>query len=186
MAIRGNLVPGEILAKAHQKQQVIQAALALSAFLIVVALASFMHWAKYVGLEKQVVKLDADFKRLSVIVAKVEEAERTAAAVRARLGVITDLLKGRTSYPVCMSDFVRTVPAGIRVKNMGTKGGAGTAMMLNIAAESRSNEDIATWVRNMEQTGKFEKVELGPVATAEAGETRSYNFTVTTTYTPKL
>ena len=182
--IKVNLVPAEILAKAQQKQQMLQAAAAGVFLLIVVALVSFGHFYSLKTLETKLAEDSARLKKLEVIVAKVEELERTAAAVRARLNVITDLLKGRPLYPYFMSDFARSVPGGIRVVALTTNGGGSSAgpLKLNITAEARANEEIAAWVRKMEDSGRFTSVELGPV-TAQGG---NYNFTLTSVYTPQL
>ena len=112
--------------------------------------------------------------------------ERTAAAVRARLNVITDLLKGRPLYPYFMAEFVRNVPAGIRVRNLTTTGGGSAAapLKLSMSAEARANDDIATWVRRMEGTGRFASVELGAVSYTPV--TDIYSFTLTAVYTPQL
>jgi hypothetical protein len=54
-----------------------------------------------------------------------------------------------------------------------------------MSAESRSNEDIAAWVRRMEDSGRFSSVEMGPVVTQEGAE-RLHTFTLTSVYTPAL
>ena len=182
--IKINLVPAEILSKARQKQQMMQVAAGGVAVLVIVGLISAVHWFQLGRLESQLADGQGRLKKLEVIVAKVEELERTAAAVRARLGVITDLLKGRPLYPYFMSDFVRSVPPGIRVKTLSTAGGGSSAgpLKLTMAAESRSNTDIAAWVKKMEESGKFSAIELGPVTSLTGG----FSFTLTSVYTPAL
>jgi Tfp pilus assembly protein PilN len=183
--IKVNLVPPEILAKARQRQQMIQgAAIGVAALLLLLGM-SVMHWAALSRLEGQFHELGLEFKRLEAVVAKVEEMDRTAGALRARLGVITDLLKGRPAYPKFMSDFVLAVPPGVTIKSLATTGGSTNPIKLTMAAESRSSQDIAAWVKNMEQSGKFTLIELGPVTSTEGPE-RTLNFTMTTTYTSKL
>jgi Tfp pilus assembly protein PilN len=187
--IKVNLVPPEILAKAHQKQQIFQATVAGVALAVVVALVSLGHVFRLQRLQYKL-KVDlGELKKLEIIVAKVEELEKTAAAVRARLNVVTDLLKGRPVYPYFMSDFVKSVPSGVHVKTLGTQGGgsAATPLKLNISAEARTNEDIALWVRKMEDSGRFSQAELGPVTAPEAvGGEKIYSFTLTATYVPSL
>jgi type IV pilus assembly protein PilN len=182
--IKVNLVPADILAKAQQKQQALQAAALGVLVLIIVALVSVGHYYRLNRLERTLAIDNVELKKLEVIVAKVEELEKTAAAVRARLNVITDLLKGRPLYPYFMSDFVKSVPSGIRVRSLTTSGGgsAAGALKLTMAAQARTNEDIAAWVRKMEESGRFSNVELGAVLS----ETGLYSFTVTSTYTPQL
>ena len=185
--IKVNLVPSDILAKAHQKQQVLQAAAVGVGLLLVVAGISAGHWFKLNRLEKTLAEDQARLKKLEVIVAQVEELERTASAVRSRLRVITDLLRGRTVYPYFMSDFVRSVPPGVHVKSVTSTGGGSAAgpIKLNMTAEARTNEDIAAWVKKMEDSGRFTDIELGAV-TQDAGAERSFNFTIKSTYNPTL
>ena len=186
--IKVNLVPAEILAKTRQKQRVIQAASAAVLALLALAALSLAHYYKLNRLEAKLATDQAELKKLEVIVAKVEEIEKTSAAVRARLNVINDLLKSRMLYPYFMSDFVRSVPLGVRVRSLTTTGGGSSVgpIKLNLSAESRTNEDIAGWVKRLEDSGRFSAVELvGPVTAVEGAE-KGYTFTLTTTYTPAL
>ncbi len=184
--IKVNLVPAEILAKAKQKQQILQATVGAIVLGVIILAMSAFHVIQLKTLERDYAVQEREFKRLSAIVAKVEEIEKTASAVRARLNVITDLLRGRQTYPVFMSDFVRGVPAGIRVKSLNTAGGSANPIKLTITAEARTNEDIAAWVKNMEALGKFSTIEIGAVTAADTAEARVFNFSMTTLYTPKL
>jgi type IV pilus assembly protein PilN len=183
--IKVNLVPAEILAKAHQKQQIFQATVAGIALAIVVVLVSLVHYYKLATLQRQLTYDQSQLKKLEKIVAEVEELEKTAAAVRSRLAVITDLLKGRPLYPYFMSDFARSVPMGVTVKTLNTAGGGSAAapLKLTIAAEARTNDDISGWVKRMDATGKFSNTELGAVTNNNQG---AFGFTISTTYTPKL
>lgn len=186
MAIRINLVPSEILARAAQKQHVFQAAVVGVILAIFLVIASSAHYFTLARLESVLAYDEGELKKLEVIVAKVEELERTAAAVRSRLGVITDLLKGRPLYAYFMSDLVRTVPLGVRIHALQTQGGGSGAapLKLSMTADARTNEDIAAWVRQMESAGKFSGIEMGPVTSI--GDEGGYNFTLKATYTPQL
>lgn len=184
--IKINLAPAEILAKAQQKQQILQGAAVGVVLLAIVALISMGHYYKYERLETKLAKDKSDLKKLEVIVAKVEELEKTGAAVRARLNIITDLLRSRPLYPYFMSDFVRSVPTGVQVKTLGTTGGgsAGGALKLTISASAQANEDIADWVRRLEESGKFSNPEMGAVNVDPS--TNNFNFTLTAVYSAKL
>lgn len=194
--IKINLVPSDILEKAHQKQQMLQVGAAGVAVLVLIVLVSLGHIFTLQKLKRQLADDNARLKKLEVIVQQVEELEKTEAALKARLGVITDLLKGRTVYPYFMTDLAKSVPGGIRVKTLAVTGGGSGAgpMKLVFTAEAMSNDDIAAWLRKMEafadtksssdtrMPGKFSGIELGAV-TAASG---IYSFSVTATYTPSL
>lgn len=185
--IKVNLVPKEILAKAQQKEQMILASLAGTVVIALVVLLSLGHVYRLKRLEKRLAEEEGKLKKLEVIVAKVEELERTATAVRARLNVITDLLKGRPLYPYFMSDFAKSVPLGVRVKLLSTMGGGSAAapLKLQITAEAKTNDDISDWVNAMDGSGRFTNTEMGAVTAVEAGD-RVFNFTLVSLYTPVL
>ena len=184
--IKINLVPSDILAKAQQRQKALQLGLAGAAAGILVLLVSLGFVARLHRLQSQLVADKAKLKLLEAVVAKVKEEESLAAALRARLKVIDDLDRGRRAYPYFMSDFVRSVPAGVRVRTLGTAGGGGSSFKLTIAAEARTNEDIRAWIRKLEESGRFSGIDLGAVNTQETPSETLRSFTLTATHTPQL
>ena len=183
--IKVNLVPSEIIAKAKQRQLVLQGAVLGSLMALVLVVISFGHWYGKHTLEITLAADEAELKRLDRVVKQVEELEKAAAAVRARLSVIEDLLLGRAYYPVFMSEFARTVPAGVKVNTMGTSSLTPGAIRLTIAAVANSSDDIAAWVKTMEKNPKFALVELGAVSAAATAGGSTYNFALSATYTSK-
>ena len=181
--IKVNLVPAEILAKARQRQLTFQAALVGGILAVVVVLISVGHWLSLYRLQNDYNYKQSKLKKLGAIVAQVEELEKASSAVRARLGVIEDLLKGRAFYPIFMSDFARTVPLGVRVTQLTTSTQPNSALKLSISAVAATNDDIANWMRALDKSGRFSGVELGAVSAAGP---RQLNFTITTMYTLKL
>lgn len=179
--IKINLVPSELLAKAKQRQLLLQGAVLGSLMALVLVVVSFGHWYGKHTLEITLAADEAELKRLDRVVKQVEELEKAAAAVRARLNVIEDLLLGRAYYPVFMSEFARSVPAGIRVNSMSTSTMTPGTVKLVIAAVANTNEDIAAWVKTLEKNSKFASIELGAVTASGA----VYSFAMTATYTSK-
>lgn len=181
--IKINLVPAEILAKARQRQLMLQAAVVGGLLVLVLVLVSLGHWFGLLRLESDFSYKESKLKKLSAIVAQVEELEKAAAAVRARLGVIEDLLKGRSFYPIFMSEFARNVPSGVQITQMNTATVGNNGLKLSLTAKAGSNEDVAAWIRTLEADPHFAGVELGPVNSSGAN---SRSFTVVATYTIKL
>jgi Tfp pilus assembly protein PilN len=181
--IKINLVPSAILAKARQRQLAVQSVLVGGLLAVVVFIVSIVHWFGLYRLQNDYNYKEAKLKKLSAIVAQVEELEKAASAVRARLGVIEGLLKGRAFYPIFLSAFARTVPAGIRVTSLNTSMQGNNAVKLAISAVAGSNEDIAAWMRIFQADSHFTAPELGAISASGA---RQFSFTVTTTYTIKL
>lgn len=185
--IKVNLVPADILAKAAQRQLLLQVSAVGALMLVVMTLVSAGHFYGKYRLEQDLAYNEAELKRLSKIVEQVENLEKAAAAVRARLNVIEDLLRGRAFYPIFMSEFARSVPPGVKVTNLRTVSAANSTLTLDIAATANSNEDIAAWVRGLEGNPRFANVELGAVnAAGGSGTARQFTFTVKTTYSQKL
>lgn len=180
--IKVNLVPAEILAKARQRQLMLQAGVVGGVLVVVLVIISLVHLAGLYRLQNDYKYKDSELKRLAPLVAQVEELEKANDAVRAKLGVIANLLKGRAFYPLFMSEFARTVPAGVKVTNMPTVLQANGSLKLTISAVANSSDDIAGWMRTLEKNNHFAAVELGPVSAAG----KQYNFTLTTMYTLKL
>ena len=181
--IKVNLVPSEILGKARQRQLVLQAAVLGTLLGFFLVGACFFHWFGLYRLQQDFVYKESKLKKLDAIVKQVEELEKAAAAVRARLGVIEDLLKGRAFYPTFMSEFVRTVPPGVQVLSLNTTASGPGTVKLAISGKAATGDDIAAWVRTLEKTPHFKNVELGPVTTSGA---HSYTFTVSGVYSSKL
>ena len=179
--IKINLVPAEILAKAKQRQLLLQASVIGGLLALVLVLVSVGHWYGKRSLEIDLATNEAELKRLDAVVKQVEELEKAAAAVRARLNVIEDLLLGRAFYPVFMSEFARSVPAGVRVNSMTTAATTPGTVKLMIGAIANSNEDIAAWVKTLEKNAKFGMIELGAVTASGT----SFTFAITATYTSK-
>jgi Tfp pilus assembly protein PilN len=182
--IKVNLVPSEILAKARQRQLALQAGLVGGLLGVVLVMISVLHWFGLHNLQGDYEYKKAKLQKLAAIVSQVEEQEKAAAAVRARLGVIESLLKGRAFYPMFMSEFARTVPQKVRVMSMSTASQPNnSAVKLSISATAASSDDIAMWMRTLEKNGHFAPPELGPVTASGPAQ---FSFTLTTVYTLKL
>lgn len=181
--IKVNLVPGEILGKARQRQLALQASVVGGLLAIVLIIVSVVHWFGLHVLQSDFSYKQSKLQKLSAIVSQVEELEKESAAVHARLGVVENLLKGRAFYPLFMSEFAHTVPAGVRVTQLTTVIQPNSAVKLSISAVASANEEVAAWMRALEKNGRFANVELGPVTAAGP---RQYSFTISTVYTLKL
>ena len=179
--IKVNLVPSELLAKAKQRQFLLQGAVLGSLMALILVVVSFGHWYGKHTLEITLATDQAELQRLDAVVKQVEELEKAAAAVRARLNVIEDLLLGRAYYPIFMSEFAKSVPAGIKINSMNTGASTPGTIKISVAAVANSNEDIAAWVKTLEKNTKFASIELGAVNAAGI----LFNFAITATYTSK-
>ncbi|MDE2491924.1 MAG: PilN domain-containing protein [Elusimicrobia bacterium] len=180
--IKVNLVPAEILAKARQRQMIVQGAVAGGLLALIMVALSLGHWYGLYRLKNEYSYKKSVLNNLSAIVKQVEELQTESQSVRARLGVIDSLLKGRAFYPLFMSEFARTVPSGIQVTDLTTAAQGADALKLSIAGTANTNDDIASWLRGFQKHPNFSAVNLGPVSASGKG----YSFTMTAVYTNKL
>lgn len=185
--IRVNLVPEAILKKARNRRQIFQASIAGSCALVLLSLFSLFHYLGLKRLESRLGEDQARLKKLQVIVAEVEKLEASAKAVRDRLSVINGLIKGRVFYPYFMSDFVRSVPFDIQTLTLSTQGGGSQAspIKMSASATASSEDDIAEWMKRLQNSGRFSHVDLGSVALSGKNK-KTYDFTLTSVYQTNL
>ncbi len=176
--IRINLVPAELLIQQRQRQQILQAALVGVAFAALFVFMSMLHWNKARRLDNQLAVAEAKLKTLESVVRQVEELQAKAREVQARLTSIENLRKGRFEYTRFFQDVVESLPGGVWLLNLNTNS-AETKVSFNTSAMARTKEDVAVWVRTLENDSRFESVELGAITmSGEAG----YAFTVRCAY----
>jgi Tfp pilus assembly protein PilN len=213
--IKINLIPHEILADQEKKLRILQAGAMASILAFFIALLSAWRWNTEHSLEVHRETIRAELNKVNDKVKKVEDFEKTLAAVQSRLDVINNLLKGRLLNPYFMEDFARSLVTGIWVTNMNTSN-AGLGLKLTVTAKALEKDQIANWLRTLESYGntvdsaatpapaappakgpgakvvkpppnRFTEIELGGInATNEDGK-QIYTFSVTMTYqNPKL
>jgi Tfp pilus assembly protein PilN len=149
-------------------------------------MASLTHLWKLGSLQRQLTADNVKLGRLKDIKKVVDDLEAKKKGVNDHVNAVQKLDSGRPLYPVFMSEFVTSVPEGIRVKTLGTKGGgaAGPPLALTISAEARTNEDIAAWIRKLEGTGKFTGVDMGPVTSNSTPDGTVNSFSLKANYAP--
>lgn len=177
--IKINLVPRELLAKEAQRIQSTQAVVVVAVVGLVLAGAWYLRWSQANRLEAHLAERQKRLDTLKQIVAEVEQLERTAAAVRTRLGVITDLLKGRALYPYFMADIAHTLPGNVWLSALSTTWKDGNALSINTTAASNGSDGVSDWLRNLEKSGKFSDPVLSAVS---INENKVHNFSIQTTY----
>lgn len=211
--IKINLIPPEILAEQAKKQQIIQVGAAGVVLAALVACLSAWHWNTKHGLTSHRDEIKAELNKVNEKVKEVEKFQAQKAAVEARLKVITDLLKGRLTYPAFLEDFARAVTGGIWITGMNTSDAAG-GLKVQVQARALGKDKIADWIRELEKYGvtvdtaapapeplkgpgakkpevkdmhRFKDIELGGIQAAMEEGTQIFSFTLTCVYkNPKL
>ncbi len=178
--IKVNLVPQEILDKEAQKQQALQVGVVMGVFVLVLAGVSFGHYYKKVKLVKELAEMEAQLKKLEVIVQQVEALEAKASAVRARLNVMEDLIKSRELYPGFMTDLLKTFPPGVWLTSLTTTG-AGKGLTVSMGAMARTPEDVSEWLRTLQKSERFSNPTIGAINMGAAG---GNSFAMNAVYAP--
>ena len=179
--IKINLVPQQILDREQQKLRSTQVAVAAGALGLFVLAVSILHYRTSVRLAESLKKNQSELDRLQTIVAKVEELEHSAQAVRARLNVMQDLLVGRPLYPKFMESLLSTFPSGVWISNL-TTASEGSGLKVTMTAKSLTSEDVAQWLRTLDKSDFFKDPVIGVISIDATDRTNS--FTMATKYTP--
>lgn len=176
--IKINLVPQEVLDKELQKQRALQVGVVAGLLALGFVGVSYGHHRKKVKLERQLTQLEATLKTLEKEMRLVQALENQAKGLRARLGVVNNLLKSRELYPRFMTELLKTLPSGVWLLTLDTRGS--DALSLDISAAASSSEAIADWLRTLEETKQFSGSALGPITITG----RTHRFNVSVKYTP--
>jgi len=180
--IRINLVPQEILEREIHRQRAIQFGVVITTFSLMIAMVSLWHYTRSISLSKDLKKQQGELDKLQSIVQRVEQLEQTAAAVRARLQVMQDLLFGRPLYPYFMEDLLATFPPGLWLTNLGTTT-EGNTLKVAMGARARASEDVSKWLRTLDASRKFSGATIGAIS---IDADRVHNFNMNLKYTPEL
>jgi Tfp pilus assembly protein PilN len=111
--IKVNLVPQEILDKEIQRHRMMQVGVVAAIIGVMLIGVSFSHYRHKTAVIAQLEEENKTLKHFQDIVDKVNAFEAKAAAVRARLNVMNDLIKSRELYPIFMVDIIESFPDGV-------------------------------------------------------------------------
>lgn len=180
--IKVNLVPQEILDKEIQRQRALQASLAGVLIVLILAGVSFSHYRKKAVSERMLSEQKEKLKTLQAIVDQVNAFEAQAAAVRARLGVMNDLLKSRELYPRFMVDIIESFPDGVWIGGLTTTS-KNAGLDLTMPAFASSTRDVTTWLRTLEESKLFTGAKISPILIDAKGK---HSFTMQMHYIPPV
>ncbi len=181
--IRINLVPADFLAKQKQQHRILQVAIIAVIFLAITFGISFMHMSKATGVETRLAEKKEILKKLQNTVNMVKKLESDKKAVTAHLNAITGLAKTRLIYTHFMQDLVKSLPGGIQFNSLRTTTKGTKTMDFNIPAISRSAEDLAEWIRMLNNSeDKYTNVALGSISISDSEAGKKFTFPIKATY----
>ena len=182
--IRINLVPADFLSKQKQQHRVLQVGVAAVIFLMIISGISFMHMSKAAKVETYLEKREKRYQELKTIISKVNKLKADKKAVTAHLNAIKGLAEIRLLYTHFMQDLVKSMPGGVRFTSLRTTIKDAKTLSFNIPGMSRSAEDLAEWIRTLNNsTNMYKNVELGGIAITKSDTGKKFTFPITATYT---
>jgi|SRR5581483_704429 len=191
--IKINLVPPEILQRERQRQRAIQAIFVAGCAMAIVLTLTLWHLRQGSKAASELAAVQKEYKeKWADIGAKLDKRKADVEALRTRLGVITDLLKGRALYPHFMADVGRVMPGDAWVTQISTSRDSGkNQLKVTMMAATGSANSIPTWLRTLSKPatfGSFTEPTITPISISEDQETngKKYEFTLTTSYVPRL
>jgi len=181
--IKINLVPQEILDKEATRQRAAQGVVVGMVVAVLLVSVSAMHYWSSVSLDQKLKVDSAELDRLKKIVAQVEELEKTAAQVRARLNIVVDLMKYRALYPRFMEDLAKTLPSGVWLASLTTTGDQ-KALNVVMACKGAASDDAAAMLKAFEGSERFKDPTLNGAITVGGATAQESSFNITVKYIP--
>lgn len=185
---RINLLPPERLAQLRQKLFVRGAVFFLAAAVAVVGVADVLYAARARRLAQFAANQDDELAAIQGLDVQIQAAKRTLKAYQDRIADFKNLRKARRFYPQFFSDFVRSVPDGVTVESLATRGGGTKAAPLSveISATVAGFVDVLAWIVAMESL-HFSDLDLdGPLSASGAGASMRLKVKLKGRYTPAL
>lgn len=189
--IKINLVPLEILEREQQRERNIHLALGGAVLIVCVVGITFVRLSILRSADQELAAKTYEYNtQWSDIGVKLEAKKAAVDTLKTRLGVITDLLTGRSLYPHFMADMAQAMPSDVCVTNISTTRDP-NSLKVTAQAISSTAPGITRWVRNMEKPGIFGNFGDPTISTISASDDpvtngKQYAFSIVFVYTKRL
>ncbi len=167
--IKINLLPKEILEKEKGKKLVFLIIFACACLLLAVFGTYGMRVLKYRGLNAEIKDIDKKLEPLQETIAKVEKIENEKKKLKTKVGVIKTLMKESLLYPHLMQDISAVIPWNVWMTSLHTNM-KGETLKLKMKLFATNNGGVARFTARLEDSEKFDNVEMGGVLTSTMGE----------------
>lgn len=130
--------------------------------------------------------LQTEIKKLDEQIETVKNLERIRSDLLARKQIIEDLQSNRSQMVHMFEQLSRTIPEGVRLTSLKQ-----TSEKLTLDGVAESNTRVATYMRSLQESPQFGKVELGKIENKEASQggdpkmPYQFSLTVSTKVTDK-
>ena len=154
--IRINLLP----VKAAQRKEMLQGQLMVVVLGLIVTLgvcgAAYSHIVGEVDdMQQQIDQKRSEIAQLQKVIKEVKDFEKRQKDLRAKLNVLETLKTARIGPVYLLDELYKAIPDKLWLTKF--KEGSGKAQISGIGA---SEQTVATFMRNLEESGSYEGVEL--------------------------
>jgi len=115
--------------------------------------------------------LENEIKLLNEKIARINDLEKTKAALLARMDIIQQLQRSRPQSVHLMDQLVATLPDGLHLNKITTKGES-----LSLNGVAQSNARVSAYMRNLDSSDWLGKPKLDVIETREEGRRRTAKF----------
>ena len=175
--IRINLLP----VKAAQKKEMLKGQLMVVALVLLVSAGVCAAGYAYVtgeveAKQRQIDQKQAEITRLAKIIKEVKDYEKRQKDLRAKLDVLEKLKSSRSGPLYLLDELYKALPDKVWLTSF--KEGGGRAQIKGIGA---NEEDVAVFMRNLEQSDLYEGVELKVTKQKVQDKIKFHEFDITCT-----
>ncbi len=173
--IRINLLP----VKAAQKKEMLKGQLMVVALVLIVTAglcsAAYTHIVGQVDdVQQQIDQKKAEISKLQKAIKEVKDFEKRQKDLRAKLNVLETLKAARIGPVYLLDELYKAMPDKLWL--LSYKEGSGRAQISGIGA---SEETVAHFMRNLEESGSYEGVELKVTKQRVVGNIKFQEFQLT-------
>ena len=173
--IRINLLP----VKAAQKKEMLKGQLMVVVLVLLVSAGVCAAACAYVTGEvedrqRQIDQKKAEIARLAKVIKEVKDYEKRQQDLRAKLDVLEQLKNSRSGPLYLLDELYKALPEKVWLTNF--KEGQGRAQIKGIGA---NEEDVAVFMRNLEQSDLYDGVELKVTKQKVQDKIKFHEFDIT-------
>lgn len=173
--IRINLLP----VKAAQKKEKLKGQLFAALLIVIVVIGlSGVAYMQLLGMVEDA-KADVDKRKLEVTklmktIGEVNEFKKRQEDLRAKLDILDKLEKSRRGPVMVLDELYKAMPEKLWLESFKESGGKAT-----ISGAATSEETVALFMRNLEDSSQFSQVTLGGIQQAPKEGVKLHKFDLT-------
>ena len=182
--IKINLLPKEIEKKAVKKEFGVLIGIGVGLVVAILLGLYLLRLTQYTNLNKKMKLINEELITLKKITDQVDQLQAQKNRLNQKLGVINNIIKGRLIYPYLMEDLAGIISSSMWLTSLNIRGESNVSN-LNMRVVAFDNYTIASFITALENSEKFNSIELGSISTMVLEEKTYRQFSVTCNYVEK-